>query len=282
MKLRMVAILCALLLPGSGKSVAEEVLPRRIVSLSPVITEELFLLDAGDRVVGRTHYCTKPAKARKIEEVGNVVEISTEKIAALRPDLVITTAMTDPRAKEKLKSLGISAMEFPSASDFQEICDSFLKLGRIVGKEEEARALIHRARIQVNELNRQAPKEPRPSVFLEIGADPLVTITKESFLNDLIESAGGVNGTREIGRPLYSREKVLADDPDVILIVSMGFDGEKEKRIWQGYGDLRAVRQGRIYIVNSDLFCAPTPLSFVEALKEMRKMLHPVSDRKRF
>lgn len=267
--------LCAWGLLSPFMGFAEENLPKRMVSLSPVITEELFLLGAGDRVVGRSHFCTKPSEAKKIEEVGNIVEVSMEKIVALRPDLVLTTGMIDPKVKEKLRNFGIPVMEFFQASDFQGICDSFFKLSGVVGKEKEAAALVQEAKAQVDRLKKPGPSESsRPKVFLEIGADPLVTITKESFLNDLIELAGGVNTTRDITRPLYSREKVLADNPDVIMIVSMGFDGEKEKRTWQGYRDLNASRQGRIVIVDSDLFCAPTPLSFVKALETMKELLH--------
>jgi iron complex transport system substrate-binding protein len=75
--------------------------PQRIVSVSPVTTEELFLLDRGNLLVGRTHFCTKPPAALKKEEVGNVLEVSVEKILALRPDLVLAGSMTDPKAKAK-------------------------------------------------------------------------------------------------------------------------------------------------------------------------------------
>ncbi len=275
MKLRTGLTLCALCLLVSGSAFAEAAPPRRIVSLGPVITEELFLLGSGESVVGRSHYCTKPEEARKIEEVGNVVELSTEKIVALRPDLVLTTGMTDPGPVEKLKRLGIPVMEFPQDNNFKGICDSFLRLGQTVGKEKEARELIRSAEAGVNAVRASMPSKTKPAVFLEIGLDPLVTITKESYLNDLIESAGGTNVARDARRSLYSREKVLAQNPDVILIVSMGFDGEEEKKTWQGYGGLSAARQGRIYIVDSDLFCAPTPLSFVKALKVMKEMLGP-------
>lgn len=257
---------------------AEEAPPQRIVSLSPVITEELFLLGVGDHLVGRSHYCTKPAEARRIEEVGNIVEISMEKVVALRPDLVLTTGMTDPKVKEKLKTLGIPVVEFLQASNFRGICESFLRLSRLVQKEKEAAELVQRASSEVERTKwTMSPSSVRPKVFLQIGADPLVTITKDSFLNDLIELAGGVNITKGLARPLYSREKVLADNPDILLIVSMGFDGEKEKKTWQGYRGLNAAQQGRIVIVDSDLFCAPTPLSFVNALQTMKKLLHPSS-----
>ncbi|MFA5390958.1 MAG: ABC transporter substrate-binding protein [Candidatus Omnitrophota bacterium] len=280
MKLRAWLIFCAVILACSFAWAAEKgVIPERIVSLSPVITEELFLLGAGDRVVGRTHYCTKPREAQKIEEVGNVLEVSVEKIVALRPDLVLAGSMTSPKAKEKLKRLGLRVEEFPSASDFNGICDSFFKLGRIIGKEKEAETMVKIARSKVDALRSQVRDGDRPAVFLQVGVDPLVTMTHGSFLNDLIEFSGGVNVARDAGSRIYSREKVIADDPDIIIISGMGSDGEKanekEKKIWQGYRNLKAVKNSTIYVVDSDLYCAPTPLTFVNALENIIRLLHP-------
>jgi len=257
----------------AGSAMGDAV-PKRIVSLSPVLTEELFLLGAGNSIVGRTRYCTKPSGAQKIEVVGNLTELSVEKIVSLQPDLVLAILLTDPRAKQKISALGIRVEEFPDAADFKGACDSFLRLARIVHKEEEAALLVRKAQKEVDGIRRKAADEVSPSVFVEVGADPLVTMTKGSYFHDLITFSGGINIAGDATRQLYSREKVLAQDPDVIIIVSMGFDGEKEKKAWQSYRDLKAARQGRIFMVDSDLFCAPTPLSFVEALKKIEKILH--------
>jgi len=249
-------------------------LSQRIVSLSPVLTEELFLLGVGDSVVGRTRYCTKPAETDKIEVVGNLTEINVEKIVSLRPDLVLVIPLTDPRAKQKLRSLGIRVEEFPEAADFRGICDSFLRLAGMVHKEKAAADLIEKAKREVSRIRQETGSRQPPAVFIEVGADPLVTMVKGSYFHDLIEFSGGVNIAAEAVHQLYSREKVLAKDPDIIIIVSMGFDGEEEKRIWQGYPGLKAVRQGKIILVDSDLFCAPTPVSFVHALQGVEKILH--------
>ena len=275
MKYRDLAFFLICVLWSIGSGFAEDSLPKRIVSLSPVVTEELFLLGAGERVVGRTHYCTKPPEAKTIEEVGNVLEISMEKIVALHPDLVVVTSMTNPRIKEKLKQFAIPVEEFPAATGFQGLCDSFLRLGKIVGKEKEAQSMVTTAQKEVEMLRQRPRVSSTPSVFLQVGADPLVTMIRNSFLDDLIVFSGGINMAHEAKRQLYSREKVLESNPDIIIIVSMGFDGEKEKKIWQGYPALKAVQKGAIYTVDSDLYCAPTPLTFVTALKSMIQLLHP-------
>jgi ABC-type Fe3+-hydroxamate transport system substrate-binding protein len=273
----LVVCVWGLLISGAGFS--GEALPQRIVSLSPVATEELFLLDRGDLLVGRTRFCTKPPEALKKEEVGNVLEVSVEKILALRPDLVLAGSMTDPKAKAKLKQLGIRVEEFPAADDFNGVCGSFLRLGRMVDRGKEAEAMVKTARGRVEALRSRIPEGRRPTVFLQVGVDPLVTMTGGSFLNDLIEFAGGVNVARDARSRIYSREKVIANDPDVIIVSGMGFVGEeeneKEKKVWQGYRDLKAAKNNTIYVVKSDLYCAPTPLSFVNALQNMIRLLHP-------
>jgi len=278
MKYRALALIFLCLLVNAWAVFAAEQLPKRIVSLSPVATEELFLLGHGDLLVGRTRFCTKPPEAQKIETVGNILEVSLEKIVALRPDLVLAGSMTDPKVKEKLKQLGIRVEEFPAANDFNGICDSFLRLSCMVHKEKEAEAIVIAARDKVKVLRSGIRNQDKPAVFLQVGADPMVTMTRGSFLNDLIEFAGGINIASDAGSRIYSREKVLAEDPDVIIISGMGSDGgqgnENEKKIWQGYRDLKAVKNGTLYTVDSDLYCAPTPLTFVTALENMIRLLH--------
>jgi iron complex transport system substrate-binding protein len=274
-------LLCALSLalcagPVSPVFAAETVKtsPQRIVSLSTVITEEIFLLGEGKRLVGRSRFCVRPAEAQKIPEAGNIVEINLEKVVSLAPDLVIVTPMIDPRAVSKMRALGLWVETFAPAKNYKGVNDSFLRLARMIGREAEALRIAEDQEKAVELLRRKVPQGLPLSVFLEIGSEPLVTVTRDSFLNDLIEFAGGKNIAADAERPLYSREKVLSQDPDMILISSMGFDGEKEKQMWQKYPELKAVRENRIVIVDSDLFCSPTPVTFTRALENMIQILH--------
>ncbi|OGX13906.1 MAG: hypothetical protein A2351_03605 [Omnitrophica bacterium RIFOXYB12_FULL_50_7] len=248
--------------------------PQRIVSLSTVVTEEIFLLGEGKRLVGRSHFCVRPAEAQKIPEAGNIVDINLEKVVSLAPDLVTVTPMLDPRAVAKMRALGLRVETFAPAKNFKGVNESFLRLARMLGKEAEAARIVEEQERAMELLRRKVPPSSELSVFLEIGAEPLVTVTKDSFLNDLIEFAGGKNIAKGAERALYSREKVLSQDPDMIIISSMGFDGEKEKQMWRKYPELKAVLGNRIVIVNSDLFCSPTPVTFTRALESMIHILH--------
>ena len=261
-----------------GLAYAGDNYPRRIVSLGPSVTEELYLLGAGDRVVGVTNYCLKPPQAREKEKVGTVKEANLERIIDLKPDLVIATSLTDLKALAKLRDMGIKVITVPQPKDFSQICAHFLELGSVVGKRAEAEDIIVKARDRIRAIQDKCKNSPKADVFVQIGAKPLVTANRDSFFNDLVELSGGVNiaaASRGLSYMPYSREKVLEADPDVIIIVTMGIAGKAEKELWETFKNLKAVKDKRIYIVDSDKFCSLTPLTFVEALEEISGILHP-------
>jgi iron complex transport system substrate-binding protein len=248
--------------------------PIRIISLAPTLTEELYILGVGDRLIANTLYCERPPDAKKKEHVGTITGVNVEKVVSLRPDIVLVTSLTDARAKEKFKSLGIRMADFPYARSFQELCEQFLKLGEIVGRKELALSIIENARVRVGSIREEIKNLPRQKAFIQIGARPLYTANKDSFLNDFIELAGGENIAYDAKSGLYSREMVLKQDPDVIIITTMGIAGEEEKREWERFKTLKAVKDKRIHIIDSDRFCSPTPVSFVEGIEEIIKLLH--------
>lgn len=210
--------------------------PQRIVSLGPALTEDLYLLGVEDRLVGCTIYCTRPEAAQQKPKVGMVVEVSVEKIVGLKPDLILATSLTDRRAKERFRQLGMNVVVFPEAKNFNEVCQQFLYLGKIVGKEEKARKIVGEAKREVNSIAGKVKGITKPKVFLEIGTKPLFTVTRDSFVNDFIVLAGGINIAAEARSGLYSREKVVEQNPDVIIVVSMGVAADQEKKVWQKFG----------------------------------------------
>ena len=118
--------------------------PKRIISLAPSVTEELYLLGVEDSLVGNTTYCVTPPEAVAKEKVGDITRINLEKIVSLKPDLVLATSLTNSKAIQKLKNLGIEVMIFPAPKNYAYLCDQFLTLGKAVGKEAEAPEEIKR------------------------------------------------------------------------------------------------------------------------------------------
>jgi iron complex transport system substrate-binding protein len=246
-----------------------------MISLGPSISESIYLLGLGDRLVGVTTYCERPPEVRSKEKVGSVIEIDTEKILAIKPDLVLATSLTNPKGIEKLRRLRIRVVRLSSPKNFEELCDQFLELGRISGREFVAEKIIEEVKAKVTRLRQGLNGLPEPKVFVQVGAKPLFTVTGDSLINDFIKFAGGFNIAQNSPSGLYTREEVLRGDPDVIIIVTMGISGEQEKEIWQRYRTIRAVRNNRIYILDSYRLCSPTPVSFVETLEKLISLLHP-------
>ena len=252
--------------------------PDRIISLGPTLTEQLYLLNAQDKIIGNTIYCKIPEDAKNKEKIGTIIEQDLEKIFALKPDLVIASSMTNPKTIKKLNNLGIKVIQFSYAKNFNEICRQFLELGEIIGNRKEAEKIIEKVRGNVELIKKKTMTKNSVNagqkVFVQIGAKPLFTATKDSFINDFIEFAGGVNiANTKTG--FYSIEEVVAQNPDVIIIATMGIAVEEEKKIWKKYKTINAVENNRIYIVDSYKLCSPTPVSFAETLNEIVEILYP-------
>lgn len=254
-------------------------LPERIVSLGPAITEELYLLEVQDKLVGCTIYCQTPPQAKLKEKVGTVREVDVEKIASLKPDLLLATTVTNHNDIEKMKRLKIKVVILPTPKNFSQICEHFFELGKIVGREKAAMDIVKRATTKANLIKAKVNRLPKPRVFVQTGARPLYTSNKGSFVHDYIVRAGGINiaasssGGFDYG--IYSREQVIKENPDVILIVTMGIVGEQEKDIWEKFRSINAVSNKRIHIIDSHRACSPTPISFAEMLEEIAVLLHP-------
>ena len=236
---------------------------QRIVSLAPSITEILFAVGAGERLVGVTTYCNYPPAATRITKIGGLVNIDIEKIIALKPDIVIGTKDGNPiEVFDRLRKLGIRVETFQPAT-FQETCESIVELGRLTGKEREARALCAEMNKKLKEITASRPKRS-PSVLLQYGFDLLVVAGEGSIGDELIRLAGGRNVMEGSPGP-YLRpdiENVIAKNPEVILELSMGTEkdsaGIAQKR-WSRWRSVSAVRNKQIYVLDPDLITRPGP-----------------------
>jgi iron complex transport system substrate-binding protein len=260
--------------PCTGQSVTKNI-PRRIVSLSPAITEALYLLGVEDRVIGVTTYCQKPPDAAKKEKIGTIMEINMEKVINLKPDLVIGTGLTNSKDIKKLKNLGIDVATFDISKNFEWLCQIFLDLGKLVGKEEQARTMIVESKKRIAKTQKKVEGLPHKKVFVQLGSKPLFAVTRDYFINDLIEFAGGINIFKDAKSGLISREEVVRRNPDIVIITTMGVAGEKEQKSWQQYRTINAVKNKNIYLIDSDKICSPTPVSFAALLEEIVRVLHP-------
>lgn len=188
---------------------------------------------------------------------------------------MLATSLTNPKTIQKLRSLGIEVKLFPAPKNFTSLCDEFLELGKAVGREPEAKEIVKVAEGKVAEIKSRTATLMKPKVFIEIGTKPLFTANKDYIINDFVKLTGGKNIAEDSKIGVYSKEEVLRNNVDVILIVTMGFVGETEKEAWQKFKMLNAVKHDRIYIIDSQKICGPTPVTFAKTLEEISFLLHP-------
>ena len=257
--------------------------PKRIISLAPNITEILFSLGLDQEIVGVSTHCNFPEKAKTKPRVGSYIHLDFEKIVSLKPDLVIATGAGNRRDMvERLEKLGFSTyVIFPR--DMDGILRSIEDIGEVVGREKEARSLVQDIKNRKQKVIELTQGLARPRVFLQIGEAPLVTVGEGSFADDLIRLAGGQNiaeGEKEM-YPRLGIEEILKRAPEIILISSMNPKGDYKKVLqeWARWRTIPAVRDGRIYLMDSDLIDRPSPRIIV-GLEEIARILHPQRFRK--
>jgi iron complex transport system substrate-binding protein len=261
-----------------GRVVEVPLAPRRIISTSPEITELLFAVGAGGRVVGVVRGCDWPPAARELPSVGDFSNVSVERVAALEPDLIITTGHEQKRAVAQLEGLGVPTVAF-LASDIASVRRNIETVGVMVGEDEKAEALLAEFDAELAAVASKAgdvPAAARPRVYLEISPEPLMTVAEGSFVHEAISLAGGVNVGAGLPRP-YSRidpEAVIARDPEVIILCH---DAATPASVAArtGWGRIAAVEGGRIYAANPDLVLRAGP-----RLSEGVALLHELFYRK--
>jgi iron complex transport system substrate-binding protein len=272
---------------GALLALAVQAQPARIVSTFPSVTETLFALGAGNRVVGVSNYCRYPAAALSLPKIGSFTKPDPEKIALLRPDLVIiqksATALAD-----RLSALGIAHADVKIGS-LTDIYSMIGDTGRAIGSDDAAEKLNHQIRSRLVAIRAQTSGTLRPKVLIVIGRTPglltnLVAAGPGPYLGELLEIAGGSNvlAGSPVDYPRISLETVVRLNPDVILDASiMGDAGSDsaagEARLqqpWLDHRELSAVRNGMVAGLTSDTLVTPGP-RVVEAVEIIRAKLRP-------
>ncbi len=250
-----------------------ENVPERIVSLGPAITENIFILGEGDKIVGNTIYCITPDQAKYKEKVGDVINVNIEKIYSLRPDIVFATNLTNPKDIKKLKDLGIKVEIFSYPKNFNQLCEQFINIGEIIGRKEKAEEIIKKVKIEIDKIRRKTENKRKPKVLIQVGTRPLWVAGQDSFIGEMVKFSGGKNIIKGEGG-IYSIEEIIKKNPEIIIITSMGIDTEEEKKTWQKYKMIDAVKNDKIFVIDSNKICSPTPLTFLEVVEELYRIFH--------
>lgn len=261
-----------------GRQVTLPEYPRRIVAFAPSITEIIFALGEGHRLKGVTLFSDFPPEAEKIPRVGSYVNLDLERIVSLKPDLCIATKDGNPKEiVERLDNLKIPVYAVDPRS-LESVMVTVLRIGTILSVPEKAASVVQDMRGRIESVRSLvSTTHSRPRVFFQIGTSPIVSVGTHTFAHELIELAGGKNlAAGDIAYPGYSREQVLALAPEVIVISTMtrGEAFSEIKAEWGRWSLLPAVRDNRIFLVDSNIFDRPSP-RMVDALELLVKIIHP-------
>jgi len=248
----------------------------RIVSLAPNLTEIVFAVGAGNRLVGRTSYCDYPPEAKAIAEVGDTIHPNIEPIIALKPQVVLVSTASQLEAfTQQLQGQNI-AVFVTDPHDLEGVFRSIEQIGEIVGEKDRANQLVQKLRERTNAVEQAAKQKPPVRVFYQASGEPLYTAGRDSFVTDLMRRAGAVSVTADVpgAWPKYSNESALAARPEAIILPTGGSMGAANANVADALRQSPAVLNGRVYKINDDHLARPGP-RLVDGLEEMARALHP-------
>ncbi|MEJ2179519.1 MAG: cobalamin-binding protein, partial [Gammaproteobacteria bacterium] len=253
---------------GSSLSVADEisvrddlgnniVLPqsaRRIISLAPHITELLFAVGAGDKIVGVVEYSDFPAQATSIQQVGNHSAIDMERISVLRPDLIVAWQSGNPgSALNRLQEMGYVVFR-SEPKTLMDIPATMARLAELAGTVAQAQKAVDDYQVRYRQLKARYSGRMSVTVFYEIWNQPMMTVNGQHIINEVIEFCGGQNIFSELNNlaPRVAGEPVLAANPQVIIATSSNGHAPQWLSDWRKWTELDAVRYGNLFHVNAD------------------------------
>lgn len=259
---------------------------QRIISVSPSITETLFALGLGDRVVGVTRFCLYPPEARQRTIIGGYFDPNYETILSLHPDLVVLRGENE-QSVAGFEKLGLKTLVVRH-NTIEGILDSMRTIGRCCGVEAEGERLASDLERQMREIGQRTAQLPRPRVLVVaergLGSGRIenaYVAGSDGFINRMLELAGARNACPDtsVGFPQPSVEGILAMNPDVILDMiskqrQAGMTKEEILGDWQKLPDVEAVRKGRVYLVDDDYAFIPGP-RFILTIKLLARLIHP-------
>ena len=271
----LVLSVCALCCVSSAEEKA-----LRIISLAPSTTEILFSLGLEDEIVGVTTFCNYPPGAQQKERVGTFSQPDMERIVYLEPDIIFATSLEQAPVVEKLRTLNMK-VTVSDPSTIEELFGSIEGIGELTGRRKKADSVVRHMKSRIGKVASAVKKVPmaeRPKVFIEVWHDPLMSAGRGSFVDELIDIAGGVNIAHDSPRPYsyFSAEQVIMRDPDYIILGYMSRQRPVDfLKARMGWGEISAVRDNRVYNdINSDLFLRPGP-RLVEGLEQIHRKLYP-------
>jgi iron complex transport system substrate-binding protein len=269
-----------------GQATARTATPRRIVSLVPALTEVLFAIGAGGQVVAVSSFDQYPPEVKALPRVGALLDPDTERILALRPDMVVVYG-SQSDLQQQFARAGVRTFAYRHGG-IATILETLAELGAVTGNATGASRLTRELQARLDDVRARVKGRPRPRVLLVFERQPktlreIYVSGGRGFLHEMLEIAGGENVFGDVARESAqpSVETILARAPEIILEVrAEGLIGEREvtgeREVWSALASVPAVRGRRIHFLSGDHFVVPGP-RFAAATAALARVLHPAA-----
>lgn len=255
-----------------GREVEVPTHPRRVVSLSPAVTEIIFALGADSLLVGRTEYCTYPPEASSIKNIGGISNMNIEMVLSVEPDLVISGSMVPQKLVDRLSEMGVPLVCVIEKQHFDALYDNIKRIGGLIGCSDKADSLNNSLRAELQSVNicsmDKTSKGNAPSVYYVVGygSDGNFTAGGNTFINDIIAMAGGYNIAAGAKGWTFSVEALMEADPDFILIRA---EDSASFCNTAPYSRLSAVKSGRLVSLEDGILDLQVPRN-IEVVKLLK------------
>ncbi|MGI9166763.1 MAG: ABC transporter substrate-binding protein [Pyrinomonadaceae bacterium] len=260
----------------AGKTITVPARIERFISLAPNLTEIVYAIGAGDRLVGNTTFCDFPPEAKTVQKVGDTLQPSIERILGLRPQLVLVSTASQLEAFTKQLDEQKIAVYVTNPRSLEEVFSSITTLGDLLGARDRASSLVADVRRRTAAVE-EAIRHVKPlKVFYQVSGEPLYTIGRDAYLTDLVRRAGGISVTADVlgAFPRLSNETALAARPEAIILPTGGSMGAANSTVAAALKHSPAVLSNRVYKLNDDHLSRPGP-RLIDGLEEMARALHP-------
>lgn len=263
--------------PHQEKAEKKTPTSHRVVSLAPSITEIICAIGADDCLVGRTSVCDYPPEiVARVPVVGDFGNPHLEALMKVKPTMILEVYMADASMRNKLDNLGFVRHRIICRT-LDDIPSAIRKIGELLERKDSANTLAERFENRLKQLRQNVVNQQKPRVFLELCNDPLATAGRNSFLNELVELAGGSNIASEVSSDYFkvSSEWVVSQNPQVIICLSMPLGKDAKRFVFErpGWNVIEAVKTGRVYDdIDVNVICRPGP-RILDAVEEIRKRL---------
>jgi cobalamin transport system substrate-binding protein len=257
------------------RTVTIEKTAERVISLAPNITETIFALGKGDILKGRTDYCDYPEGIQNIPSMGSLREPDIEAIAELNPDIVIASTHFTKESLDKLTALSIPVLVLANGDSFEGVYNTISDIGRLTGSEHTASEIISSMKTTVQIVTDAVKGKEKPSIYyvIDYGEYGDFTAGGDTFINQIIDMAGGNNIASEIKGWSFSLEKIIDSDPD-ILVCSKFYNTKKLISNTNGYKDLRAVQNNTLFEIDNNMLDRQGP-RLAKGLLALAEIFHP-------